>query len=539
MSVIEALDRVGSLSALVWSEDEILTVYQCSRTWAGFGSSLALVLSACSGTGSSVTSPETGGKSSLAAGGAAALGGFAATGGSDAIGVGGSSTNVANPTGGSPATGGLPSTGGTSAIGGTLSTGATPGTGGSKAVGGGPASGGTSTVAATGGSRPTGGASSAGGSAATGGSQSVGGAATGGVTATGGSRTAGGTSGTGGSSASGGTGTTTCSVSPVTPNATPQAKNLLCYLYSIYKKSVLSGQQETNWNANPTDMSWYSTNIGKYPAVLGSDFMYRDGVSCSSVTPSTTRAIAWWNAGGIVMFRYHMGLPAAGVTCTGDCYQGANCAEPSNTTPNATFFTNLVATGTAENTSLNAKLDYMAVQIAAMKAANMPVILAIYHETQANGWFWWAMTTSGASFVNLWKYTFNYLTVTKGLNNIIWLMPFSGTPASAFYPGSAYADIGGPDQYTQPTDLLTFNASGNWSASVSVLGNSMPIAMHETGVALQPNSMFPAYPWLLWNVWATYENTVQGGFTFNTVASLQAAYASQYTITRDEIPNLK
>ena len=67
----------------------------------------------------------------------------------------------------------------------------------------------------------------------------------------------------------------------------------------------------------------------------------------------------------------------------------------------------------------------------------------------------------------------------------------------------------------------------------------MPIAMHETGVALQPNSMFPAYPWLLWNVWATYENTVQGGFTFNTVASLQAAYASQYTITRDEIPNLK
>jgi hypothetical protein len=517
-----------------------LTVYQCSRTWAGFGSSLALVLSACSGTGSSATSPETGGKSSLAAGGAAALGGGVNTGGTGTVGVGGSSTNVANPTGGSLATGGSPSTGGTGAIGGALSTGGTPGTGGSRLVGGGPASGGTNTVAATGGSRPTGGASTAGGSVATGGSRATGGTPSGGVTATGGSRTAGGASGTGGSPATGGsTGTNSCSVSPVTPNATPQAKNLLCYLYSIYKKSVLSGQQETNWNANPTDMSWYSTNIGKYPAVLGSDFMYRDGVSCSSVTPSTTRAIAWWNAGGIVMFRYHMGLPAAGVTCTGDCYQGANCAEPSNTTPNAAFFTNLVATGTAENTSLNAKLDYMAVQIAAMKAANMPVILAIYHETQANGWFWWAMTTSGASFVNLWKYTFNYLTVTKGLNNIIWLMPFSGTPASAFYPGSAYADIGGPDQYTQPTDLLTFNASGNWSASVSVLGNTMPIAMHETGVALQPNSMFPAYPWLLWNVWATYENTVQGGFTFNTVASLQAAYASQYTITRDEIPNLK
>jgi hypothetical protein len=149
------------------------------------------------------------------------------------------------------------------------------------------------------------------------------------------------------------------------------------------------------------------------------------------------------------------------------------------------------------------------------------------------------MTTSGPSFVNLWKYTFNYLTVTKGLTNIVWFMPFSGTPSAAFYPGKAYVDIGGPDQYTKPTNLLTFNASGNWSSSSSVLGTTMPIGMHETGSAIQPDSAFPSYPWLLWSVWATYENTAQGGFTFNTVASLQQAYASTYTITRDEVPNLK
>jgi beta-mannanase len=267
--------------------------------------------------------------------------------------------------------------------------------------------------------------------------------------------------------------------------------------------------------------------------------MYRDGVSCSSVTPSTTRAIAYWNAGGITMMRYHMGMPASGATCTADCYQGTNCAEPTNTTPSAAFFTNVVTAGTAENTSLNAKLDYVAVQIDAMKAANVPVILAIYHETQPNGWFWWAMTSSGTSFVNLWKYTFNYLTVTKGLTNIVWLMPFSGSPSAAFYPGKAYVDIGGPDQYTQPSNLLTFNASGNWSSASSVLGSTMPIAMHETGSAIQPDSAFPSYPWLLWNVWCAYENTAQSGFTFNTVASLQQAYASQYTITRDEVPSLK
>jgi beta-mannanase len=258
------------------------------------------------------------------------------------------------------------------------------------------------------------------------------------------------------------------------------------------------------------------------------------------VSSSTTRAIAYWNAGGITMFRYHMGLPGSGLTCANDCFSGANCAEPT-TKPTAAFFTNVITAGTPENTSLNAKLDYVAVQIGAMKAANVPIILAIFHETQPNGWFWWAENSTGPQFVALWKYTFNYLTSTKGLTNIIWLMPFSGSPNAGYYPGKAFVDIGGPDEYSKPANLLTFTASGNYNPAASIFGSSLPIALHETGSALQPDSIFPAAatPWIMWNVWATYENTVIGGFTYNSVASMQAAYASPYTITRDEIPNLK
>jgi beta-mannanase len=331
-----------------------------------------------------------------------------------------------------------------------------------------------------------------------------------------------------------------CDVSPVSPNATEQAKNLLCYLYSIKGNHVLSGQQEANWNATPTDIAWYTSNGLKFPAILGSDFLYRGNASCAEVTASTTRAIAYWNAGGITMFRYHMGMPGAGLTCTSDCYQGANCAEPT-TVPTAAFFTNVVTLGTAENTSLNAKLDYVAIQISAMAAAKVPIVLALFHETQANGWFWWAETASGPAFINLWKYAFDYLTVTKGLTNIVWLMPFSGSPGVAFYPGKAFVDIGGPDEYTAPANLLTFNASGNYGPATAALGTTMPIALHETGSALQPDSMFPnpTAPWIMWNVWATYENTTISGFNYNTVASMTAAYASQYTITRDEVPNLK
>jgi beta-mannanase len=330
-----------------------------------------------------------------------------------------------------------------------------------------------------------------------------------------------------------------CDVLPVTPNATQQTKNLLCYLYSIKGNHVLSGQQEANWNATPTDIAWYTGNGLKFPAILGSDFLYHGNASCTEVTASTTRAIAYWNAGGITMFRYHMGMPGAGLTCTSDCYQGANCAEPT-TVPTAAFFTDVVTPGTAENTSLNAKLDYVAVQISAMAAANVPIVWAMFHETQPNGWFWWAETASGPAFISLWTYAFNYLTVTKGLTNIVWLMPFSGSPSAAFYPGKALVDIGGPDEYTEPANLLTFTSSGNYAPATAALGTTMPIALHETGSALQPDSMFPnpTAPWIMWNVWATYENTVISGFTYNTVASMTAAYASQYTITRDEVPNL-
>ena len=471
----------------------------------------ALLIGACSGSdsGSDPGDQDVTAGGTTNSGGATQVGG----GGSSAAGTGSS---------------GASSVGGRSSLGGAISNGgALVQTGGSANTGGSSVTGGQGN---SGGSVSSGGTSTSGGRSTSGGADSQGGSSSGG-TSSGGASSGGATSG---GAASGGS-SSSCNVNPVTPDATPEAKNLLCYLYDIYKTKVLSGQQETNWYADPPDIGWYLDNIGEYPAVLGSDFLYRDGVSCSSVTRSTNRAIDYWNAGGIIMFRYHMGLPAAGTTCMDDCYQGSNCSEPTNTTPDATFFSNLISSGTAENTALIGKLDYVAVQIAAMKAANVPVILAMYHEAQPNGWFWWAMTQSGSSFTNLWKYTFDYLTKTKGLNNIIWLMPFSGNVDSAFYPGDGYVDIGGPDQYTQPSNLMTFNASDNWNPSVAVLGNSMPITMHETGSALQPDSMFPSYPWVLFSVWATFETDP----TYNTVDSIKAAYASQYTLVRDDIPNLK
>jgi hypothetical protein len=393
--------------------------------------------------------------------------------------------------GGSRATGGMTGSGGVTGTGGMTGDGGATGSGGARGSGG---------LTGSGGATGSGGLTGSGGRTGSGGAGGRGGA-------TG----SGGMSGTGGA-ATGGAGGSTCAFAPVDPQATSQARNLLCYLHSISGNHVLSGQQETSWSNPAGDITYYVTNVGKYPAILGGDYLYPSG--------TTSRAQAYWQAGGLTMMRYHMGAPPLS-----DTFANAETATTS--------YANVLTSGTTENASLLSKLDYLAGELKTLQNANVAVILALYHEVQPNGWFWWAMGT-GPQFVQLWQLSFNYLTQTKGIHNVIWLLPFSGSPSAAYYPGKAWVDISGPDEYSMPN---TQPFTSNYKAAVAVLGSTIPIPLHETGAVPQPASMFPSTaPWLLWNVWATYENTPQNGTTFNTVSSLQSAYASTYTITRDLLP---
>jgi hypothetical protein len=459
-------------------------------------------------------------------GGSQTYGGAGQSGGpAGATAVGGSVSNGGSiaPSGTTSAAGSV-APGGSAVIGGSSAPDGSTSTGGASSTGGAKTSGGTTSAAgsiAPGGSTVVAGNTSTGGEKTSGGSTSAGG-----TTSNGGAKTSGGTTSAGGSSSASGTtsnGGSPCSASPVTPNATQQTKNALCYLYSIYGKSVLSGQQEANWNDNPTDISSYAGQGLKTPAVHGTDFAYHSSAGCTGVNISTTHAIAHWNAGGLVMYRYHSGMPVSGTTCMNDCYTGTNCSE---STPSGSFFTNIITPGTAENTSWNGRLDYMTVQFKAMAAANMPVILALFHETQSNGWFWWSKGT-GAQFLALWKYSFNYLTATKGNTNIIWLMPYSGAPTSAYWPGPTMVDISGGDTYGSNPPF-----SSLYSSCKGIMGSTMPIALHECGTAPNPSTMFPtAAPWVLFSVWAGYETSQW--------ANLKTIYADSHTITRDEIPSLK
>jgi hypothetical protein len=467
------------------------TLFGCSADSAGVpqqtghgGSS-----GGASGQGSGGNTPiSQGGTVAIGSGGAGGIltqasgGSPAQTGG----GSGGKGTGGILASGGSPTTGGLASTGGSSATGG-LSADAGVSTGGRTTAGGSPGTGG---LPGTGGSTVSGGSSADAGvptGGRTGGSIGTGGAGTGGV-------------GTGGTGVGGGS--ASCGVDPVTPNATSQARNALCYLYQIYGKKILSGQEENN---DDNAMNYIVQNTTKKPAIRSFDV---------NNSQAPTQCAAHAKLGGLCMFGYHMGI------INGDGYTSSQTKTDINT---------VLTEGSAYNTTFKARLDKVAAMVQTAQTGGAVAIMRLFHEAGGK-WFWWSMET-GAQYVRLYKYAFNYLTATKGLKNMIWLLPYDGSPDASFYPGKDFVDIGGADTYAGDGNYAPQTAMYN--NCVKVFGATMPIALHECGPIPDPVQLQSAgAKWVMFNVWtAPYYQAPS-----NSVAQLKTVYSSDYVITVDEMP---
>ena len=301
-----------------------------------------------------------------------------------------------------------------------------------------------------------------------------------------------------------------CSVAPVDPKATRQARNLLCYMYSIYGNHILSGQQESPWNQNgQMEMNYIYSLTGKYPAIRALD--YGDSQNWS------TRAIPWWQASGIVMVSYHMGAPGQPI----DGWTGAQLTADINA---------VLTPGTSQYQSFISRLDGSASELAKAQAAGVPVIWRPFHEAGGT-WFWWSKE-GGSQYVRLWKFMYNYYTNVKSLHNLIWLLPFDGQPNASFWPGKAYVDLAGADTYGSDHNPQT----NLYNTTRSIVGSSIPIALHENGPIPDPAQLQSSgTKWVLFNTW--HSNWIMDT-SINAQAFIRTVYSSPYVITRDRVPNL-
>ncbi|MEV6052819.1 glycosyl hydrolase [Streptomyces sp. NPDC052107] len=244
---------------------------------------------------------------------------------------------------------------------------------------------------------------------------------------------------------------------------------------------------------------------------------------------------------GIVGFSFHQpypGSPVKGFPQT-LCRNSPAAQDPG-------WFGRVITEGTAEHGALLHDLDYLADHLGYLAARGVPVLLRPYHEmnTKPGHGFWWA-GQDPAAYRRLWRLTHDYLVHHRGLHNLIFVWaPNSwdgsyGTGPRPYYPGGAYVDIVGVDDYSgSPARPY---GPGAWTevwyrgleeyARPRIIAESFHVPLNTH----QPHTLSRT-PWALWTVWGqalTYENVSEPRHR-NTSADVKRTYASSQVITAEE-----
>ena len=294
------------------------------------------------------------------------------------------------------------------------------------------------------------------------------------------------------------------------PEASKAAKSLYRYLWSIYGKHTLTGQQESFWTPEgPTrELDYIQKHSGKLPALLGLDYIEpRDFSACNE------RAARWYETGGITSICWHWGVPTIG---TGYENSKKNWDVAAALKP-----------GTTKNKAMLRDMDQIACLLAALRDRGVPVLWRPYHEFSGD-WFWWGKHGPEA-FKTLWVLMYDRFTHMHGLNNLIWVLGWAGQNVDKAYdPGRAYYDIAGADIYVDDHG----NLAPMFAQVKAIVGDSVPICLHENGPIPDPATLGPEADWLWFLTWHT--RWAMDG-KMNTTEQIRSYFNSERYLTKDEL----
>ncbi|MGC4022171.1 MAG: glycosyl hydrolase [Cyclobacteriaceae bacterium] len=291
------------------------------------------------------------------------------------------------------------------------------------------------------------------------------------------------------------------------PNPSKEAEALYRYLLDTFGKKILSGQMCVPWGVG--ELKYLQEKTGKQPAIRGIDFIHqRDNEA------EVKNAIDWWKSGGIPTIMWHWGGPGIG-----EGYENSKM----NVDIDRCFIE-----GTKENAAFWAELKAKADLLEKIRDANVPVLWRPYHELNGH-WFWYGKQ-GPERFKKLWITMYNYFVNERKLNNLIWVLCYTGSPDAIWFPGDAYVDIAGADTYDGGKDP---HRDMYDKVNEIVKNNPMPIAYHECGVLPDPDAcVSQGAIWSWWMEWHTDH------LTKLDVDYLNRVYHHELIITKDELPDI-
>ena len=315
------------------------------------------------------------------------------------------------------------------------------------------------------------------------------------------------------------------SAKPVTPEATESAVKLYSFLRENFGKKTISGIMTGDMSGytlgadfkTHDDVKYIYTRTGKYPVLVGLDFLFATGPNASGSwnMEYTDKAISiakgLWKAGGIPAFTWHWKDPLD----KKDAFY-IQSAAGTNEYTDFDFSTGFKAgttewdTESAAYKGIIADIDHIADYFLDLQKEGVAGIFRPLHEAGGK-WFWWSIN-SGEQFAALYRLVFDRMVKVKGVKNMIWVFNPEGSTVTSWDPGSEYYDILSIDIYNNENDHSS-NVSA-FDKFKSASNGTKILALSENGPIPDVNNMHTDEA--VWSWWMPWYSTWSGTWPSQT-----------------------
>ncbi len=290
---------------------------------------------------------------------------------------------------------------------------------------------------------------------------------------------------------------------PVTPDATPEAVELLNFLYRITGQHTLSGQH--NYPADKDRHTVAASRAwGKTPAVFGKDWGFaKEGDQDSAYVRNelVAQLKEHYRNGSLVVMCWHEVPPTADEPVTFMRRRGGGTVTNLNSVQGQLTeaqYKDLLTPGTALHRRWCAQVDAIVPYLKKLEEAHVPLLWRPFHEMNGT-WFWWGGRRVEYGTAAMYKMMFDRLVKHHKIKNLIWVWNVDRPEGTSLkfqecWPGPEYVDVLSLDCYR------TFKQS--YYDDLLKLSNGKPIALGEVGGNLSLEVLKAQPRWTWWMAWA-------------------------------------